>query len=233
MKGTWDAGSDPLEALRDGDPGPFDDFVVSEASSFVAFFLRLGARREEAKDLTQDVFLKLFRHAATYSPDGRFSAFALRVARNAWIDHTRRSAVRPAPAAGAGGSPDEGEELEARVPSFHPAGDGSTEAPGAQAERDEEARQVMRALESLSDGHRLVFELGVVQELPYPQIAELLSIPVGTVKSRMHHAVRKLRELLPGLDPAVVDAPVRDASSRGEAGRINDPSLDLEREGPR
>lgn len=51
-------------------------------------------------------------------------------------------------------------------------------------------------LERLSEPHRLVFELAVYQELPYGEVADVLGIPVGTVKSRMHNSVRALRELL-------------------------------------
>ena len=64
--------------------------------------------------------------------------------------------------------------------------------------RTEEVERLRVALASLPDHHRLVFELGVVQELPYAEIGEILEIPVGTVKSRMFHAVRKLQEALGG-----------------------------------
>jgi len=214
VKGTWDARPDPLEALREGDPGPFEAFVGSEASTFVAFFLRLGAGRDQAEDLTQDVFLKLFRHAETYEAHGRFGAFSMRIARNAWIDHTRRASVRPRPAAGS--LPGDDDE-----PSYEQV-DVSGGTPGERIERDDEARRVTRALARLSEPHRLVFELGVVQELPYPEIAEALSIPVGTVKSRMHHAVRKLRDLLteevPGELPGDIGMTGPDSSRQDSPG---------------
>ena len=56
--------------------------------------------------------------------------------------------------------------------------------------------ELRAALAELPDKHRLVFELGILQELPYADISAALEIPVGTVKSRMFHAVRKLREAL-------------------------------------
>jgi RNA polymerase sigma-70 factor (ECF subfamily) len=184
LKEAWDSGRDPLEALRDGDPGPFEAFVRAESPTFAAFFLRLGAGRTEAEDLTQDVFLRLFRHAASYQAQDRFTAFAFRTARNAWIDHGRRRAVRPSPAAGG--------ESDEREPGPADRAPGPAEA----LERGEEARRVSAALAGLAEPHRLVFELGVLQGLAYAEIAAALAIPVGTVKSRMHHAVRKLRAAL-------------------------------------
>ena len=190
MKRTWDSNRDPLAALREGDPSLFEAFVAAESPVFLAFFRRLGAPRAEAEDLVQEVFLKLFRHAPTYQPTGKFQAFAFRVARNAWIDRRRRRAVRPPRAAG---GPEDG------GPTFEPAADDPS--PGLLAERDEEAGRVSAAMARLPETHRLVFELGVIEELPYSEISRILEIPEGTVKSRMFHAVRKLRDLLEGFAP--------------------------------
>jgi len=177
-----------LVALKAGDPALFEDFVSAESSTFLAFYRRLGVGPSAAEDLVQEVFLKLFRHAASYQPSGRFTAFAFRIARNAWIDASRRGAQRARQEGAAldGG----GQELPAlQVPASAPS-------PLELAQVREEAGRVSQALQELSQGQRLVFELGVVQELAYSEIARLLEIPEGTVKSRMFHAVRKLRKML-------------------------------------
>ena len=185
MKADWTGPPDPLAALQAGDLDPFDRFVHTETATFLGYFRRLGASADDAEDLTQELFLRLVRFAARYRPGQRFDAFCFRVARNAWIDFERRRAVRPKPAAG--GTEDEhGPRPEDRV--ARPADVGP--------EITEEAAKLLRGLAQLSPGHREVFELAVVQERPYPEVAELLGIPVGTVKSRMFHAARKLRELL-------------------------------------
>lgn len=188
MRGQWDSGRDPLAALREGDASLFEEFVRSEAGSFVGFFRRLGAARSEAEDLAQEVFLKLFRNAANYEPQQAFEAYALRVARNAWIDRRRRAAVRPAtrsvhPEA----EDDDGYELALR---------GSEPEPHARLDASEERERLERAVATLPELHRAAFELAVVQGLPYAEVAEVLDIPVGTVKSRVFHAVRRLREAL-------------------------------------
>lgn len=205
MKGTWDSDRDPLVALQAGDPALFEAFVGRESSTFLSFFRRLGVGPSEAEDLVQEVFLKLFRHAATYQPSGRFEAFAFRIARNAWIDRSRRGAVRPR-LVGAGRDADGEAGPALDVPVEAPS-------PGAVAETREEAGRVSAALTQLSEGQRLVFELGVVQELGYSEIARLLEIPEGTVKSRMFHAVRKLRSLLEAAPETAPELGGRRASS--------------------
>ncbi len=186
MRECWDFERDPLAALGRGEREPFEAFVRSETATFLAFFLRLGASRSEAEDLVQDLFVKLFRHASTYRQEERFAAFVFRIARNAWIDRARRKR-RAWPGLDDEGIEPERLESEATWPGSEPAGDLS---------RREDAARLHAALGGLPEAQRLVFELGVVQELPYGEIAAILAIPVGTVKSRMFHAVRKLREAL-------------------------------------
>lgn len=188
MKGTWDADRDPLAALRAGDPGLFEEFVRVEAGTFLGFFQRLGAERGEAEDLAQEVFLKLYKSAPTYSAQSRFSSYALRVARNAWIDRRRRRAVRPE-GASLDDAAEDGASLLERLPARGP--DGSRRAEAA-----EERERLLAALRLLPESHAVVFELAVIQQLAYADISAQLGIPVGTVKSRVFNALRKLRDAL-------------------------------------
>jgi RNA polymerase sigma-70 factor (ECF subfamily) len=186
LKDNWE---DPLAALRAGHPQPFETFVETEMSTFLGFFQRLGATRAEAEDRVQDLFLKLYQHSRTYQRQGRFAAYAFRVARNLWIDRSRRLTLREV---GRGADAQDGGDVLDRVE------DESQEEPMAGLSRREEADRLREALAGLGEHHRLVFELGIVQELPYQEIGQILNIPVGTVKSRMFHAVRKLQESLGG-----------------------------------
>ena len=175
---------DPLVALQAGDPRPFERFVHDQAPGLVGFFLRLGATRSEAEDLAQDSFLRMVQRLDRYQPQGRPQAWLLRIARNAWIDRRRRDAIRPWRSGGAAV-----DELELPV-----------EEPGplVAAEEREDQDRLHAALDRLPQGQREVFELGGLQGLPYGEVGEMLGIPVGTVKSRMHHAARRLRSLLEG-----------------------------------
>jgi len=208
LKGTWDDERDPLSALRRGDPGLYEEFVRTETRSFVAFFLRSGARLHEAEDLVQELFLKLYNHAPNYEARERFPAYAYRIARNSWIDHQRRRSSRPGllsidqPSVGGDGGA--GAASGRSLP--------SPEQPVSERlSQLEQADRMRAALRELPEHHRLVFELGVLQELPYAEIGRSLGIPVGTVKSRMFHAVRKLRH-------ALGDAPPGEPGGNGEEG---------------
>ena len=186
----WDLSPDPLAALREGNREPFEDFALSHAGLFLGFFRRLGAGLEQAEDMTQEVFLKLHQHALRYRPEERFKSYCFRVARNVWIDAQRRRAVRPrtVPIEPPAGEDEGGSDGWAPVD--------AQAGPDRAAQEREEAERVRRVSRELAEHHRMVFELGVVQELPYAEISSILDIPTGTVKSRMFHALRRIREAL-------------------------------------
>lgn len=212
MKDSWDGAEDPLAALRAGRSGPFEAFVTSETGTFLRYFARLGASRSEAEDLAQETFLKLFRSSAqiaqstdaAYDARGQFRGYAFRVARNVWIDRVRRGSSdrRTAP------EPVEGEADPG------PA-DARAERPDESAMRDEASQRIRRAVAALPESHRVVFELAVIEELPYAEIAESLDIPVGTVKSRMHTAVGRVRRALEEKDRVQEAIRTRASARRG------------------
>lgn len=218
LKDSWDGESDPLAALREGRRGPFEAFVRAETRSFLGFFARLGASRSEAEDLVQETFLKLFRLAAKtqntpqeatpalYDARGRFAAYSFRVARNVWIDRSRKRASDPRTA---------GEEASALSISRDERREmmtgGTDTRPDARLQQLEESARIKEAVAALPESHRAVFELGVLQELPYAAIALALEIPIGTVKSRMFNAIKKVRDGL--LESDRVRAAIRTRSS--------------------
>ncbi len=176
---------DLLDRFRQGEAAAFDRIVGEYERRLVQFFYRLSWDRGQSEDLTQSLFLKLLRGAQRYRPQGRLSTYIFRIATNLWIDHYR--AQRPR------------KPLysldQALLAGFDPESD-RIPAPPLLAEQDEERRRLRKSLEQLTEPHRLVFELAVYQELPYAQISEVLQIPIGTVKSRMHNSVRALKKIL-------------------------------------
>lgn len=184
MRPDWEASPDPLTLLQQGQPAAFETFVTQASATFLGFFRRLGAQPGEAEDLTQELFLKLLRAAAWYRSEGRFPAFCFRIARNLWIDHERRRAARPLQ------RPGESEEEQ------WPDLDSAAERPWERLEQAEQGQRLLRALQQLSPAQRMAFELAIVQERPYAEIAQILGIPVGTVKSRVFYCLKELRERL-------------------------------------
>jgi RNA polymerase sigma-70 factor, ECF subfamily len=179
---------DALSRFRAGDPLAFEEIVETHAPSIVRLFRRLGADAASAEDLAQEVFLRLLRTRSDYEPRGRLAFYLDRIARNLWTDHVRNAGSRPGERtldeAAQGG--DAGLALLLVHPAAGPA--------DALAGRDA-ARALAALLRQLGDGERLVLELSVFEGLRYAEIAQSLSIPEGTVKSRVFYAVRKLRAL--------------------------------------
>ena len=180
---------DHLARYRDGDAHAFQRLVDQYRDRMLQFFYRLCWDRDRAEDLAQDLFLKLMLGSKRYRPEGRMSTFVYRVATNLWIDHYRAQRPRPRMF-----SFDQALLPEDDAPPVeHP---GAEASPPQQAEDAEERAALRKALERLTEPHRLVFELAVYQERPYGEISALLQIPIGTVKSRMHNATIALKQLL-------------------------------------
>jgi RNA polymerase sigma-70 factor (ECF subfamily) len=186
-----DRDGDLLVRYREGDAQAFRALVDVYQQRLLQFFFRLCWDRDRAEDLTQELFIKLIQGSRRYRPEGKLSTFVYRVATNLWIDHYR--SARP----------------HARLLSLDQVvfGDradfaGKEVNPAQHAVEDEEKQVLRQALESLTEPHRLVFELAVYQERPYAEISELLKIPIGTVKSRMHNAVHALKDMLGKHDDA-------------------------------
>ncbi len=209
---TPDPEVDYLARYRDGEPQAFRQLVDAYRERMLQFFYRLCWDRDRAEDLAQELFLKLILASKRYRPEGRMSTFVYRVATNLWIDHYRQQRPRP------------------RFFSFDqvvlPGDDapttvdfaGSDAPPPQQLADGEERAALRRALERLTEPHRLVFELAVYQERPYGEISELLGIPVGTVKSRMHNAVAALKQLLAATAGTAPGHAAADPSRRTRAG---------------
>lgn len=134
---------------------------------------------DDADELTQDIFLRLLTVLSGYDPTGSLSAWVRRVAGNAAIDEWRRR--RRSPALAFGEDPPE--------PASEPAA-----GPDAVAERREEAARIRRLLDGLPAELAEPVLLRDLMDYDYPEIAERLDLPLGTVKSRIHRGRHALVE---------------------------------------
>ena len=180
-------------AFKRGDYDAFQGLVATHTDPLVSYFFFQCRDRQMAEDCAQDVWLKVFRSREDYEPRARFRTFLFRIARNHWIDRFRTQARRPGETSLDGDN--EGSE-PGGGPLARLAAEGDD--PDARANRSDAARIVAKCLQRLPEEMREVYILAEVQELPYAEVAALLRIPVGTVKSRMFNAVRKLREITRG-----------------------------------
>ena len=155
-----------------------DEELIAEALKFeknlLNFFWRQGVSLSEGEDLVQETYMRLWNYRRSYKPTAKLSTFLFLLARQVRIDALRRQTSRS-----------EREESWGRE---RPECDN----PPAFCARED----VRWAVAQLSEPLREVVELGVFQDLPYAEVGEILGIPVGTVKSRMSNALKKLKEVL-------------------------------------
>ena len=178
-------------ALKAGKLGAFTELVDRHQRSLINFFYHLGWDRQVAEDCAQEVFLRLYRHAATYEPQAKFTTFLYRIARNLWIDRVRSVASRGGKQVSL-----EAEQGPAGERSLRDRLAGPAPTPVEILERQETEAALKRAIELLPEEQRTVLVLSEMQGLKYQEIGAILDIPVGTVKSRMHTAMEKLKEMM-------------------------------------
>ena len=146
-------------------------------------------QREDAEDITQETFVRMFRAASRYDPSRPFSAWLFTIASRLCIDHIRRrrlpavSLVRREPGS------DEERTIDVEDP-----GPGPDEL----ASNAEEERQTQALIDRLPPHYRIVVMLRHQEDLSYEEIANALELPLGTVKARIHRARALLKGYLEG-----------------------------------
>jgi len=151
--------------------------------------LRMLRQREDAEDVTQETFVRMFRALARYDPTRPFSAWLFTITSRLCIDLIRRRKVRPVPLVRheAGSS----EEETVDVPDTAPG-------PDERTQHEEEERRVQDLIDTLPPHYRIVVVLRHQQDLAYEDIAEQLGLPLGTVKARIHRARALLAQRMEG-----------------------------------
>jgi RNA polymerase sigma-70 factor (ECF subfamily) len=177
-------------AFAAGELEAFTMLVDRYQKPLVNFFYAQCRDLQTAEDCAQDVFLKLYHYAARYQQQAKFSTFLFRVAKNYWIDIYRSRKSRPTQISmDRPVGTDEAGSLSDVLP-------GKASPPEGTLEQDELRDLLNQAVGQLPEEHQMVVILSEQQGMKYQEIAAVLDIPVGTVKSRMHSAMRKLREIL-------------------------------------
>ena len=165
--------------VKVGDQAAFAELYGLYQKPLVNYLFRLCFNRSLSEDLLQETFLRIWKAAATYEPTAKVSTYVFRIAHNLFLNEAAKRREMAL----------EGADNEMRA---DPASDlGRREIQGA----------VKKAIEGLPDGEREVLLLSEYNGFKYAEISEILSIPVGTVKSRMFSAMQRLREALKGMEP--------------------------------
>mgnify|MGYP001249843936 CR=1 FL=1 len=171
-----------------GEAGAFDELVNRYADELFGFVYRIVHNTAAADDLVQEAFLQMHLAANSFDPRRKLRPWLYTIAANKARDYLRgrgrRSEQSLESRSGDDDMPGLGSLLEAE-------GDSAATATAADQTRDD----VRRVIAEMPEHLRLILVLGYYHQLPYAEIAEILDIPVGTVKSRLHSAVNHFARL--------------------------------------
>jgi RNA polymerase sigma-70 factor (ECF subfamily) len=177
-----------IDGLARGDRAAFREFVEMYKKRIYYLALDMMGNPVDAEDVSQDVFLKVFRSFGTFKKDAKLSSWLYRVAYNTCIDHLRKKEATPEAVAD--------DLLEERARGEAPLSAGLGRDPALEAESGELQSRIARALEKVSPQEKAVFLLRHYEDLMLKEIAETLHLSVGSVKSYLFRAVRKLQKEL-------------------------------------
>ena len=173
-----------VHAARSGDRRALDELLRRHHDRIHLLCRRLCRDRGDAEDATQNALIAIVRGLERYDGRAEFSTWSYRVATNACLDELRRRRRRPV-----------AHETDTVV-ALAQRGEPARDDPSASAERAEDRSRIQAALDRLDESFRLPVVLRDLAELDYAEIAEVLQLPAGTVRSRISRGRRHLAELL-------------------------------------
>lgn len=163
--------------VRDGDLDKLGILFERHQKTLYNFFLRLTNNRNSSEDLVQEVFLRMLKYRHTYRGDGKFTNWMFHISRNAHIDYFKKQGREQQM------SEDE-QEFMSRDPN-----------PYKSMEQVQEIRLLRAALAQLPTEKKEVLILSRFHNMKYEEIARLQGCQVGTIKARVHRAIKDLREI--------------------------------------
>lgn len=165
-----------VQRVRQGEVDAFDELYQRYHRRLYSYILRYVADRDLAEDLLQEAFIAVLRDRGFDLEQGRFGGWLFTVARNACLTHLRDTRRRETKAC----------ELETLEHS-------QRSSPEEQTDRRQKMATIQAALTALPEAQQDALILKQVAELTYGQIAQILGVPEGTIKSRLHLAIKELR----------------------------------------
>jgi len=180
-----------IARARRGDERAFRSLLEKYERPVFSICMRMVRNREEATDLAQESFIKVFSMLERYDPSYAFSSWLFKITSNLCIDFLRKRRVETYPM----DAPIDGEKGEIARQYESPAPD-----PDTVLGRKETMERLNAAIDGLPDHYRVMLILRHQENLSYEEIAATLEIPLGTVKARIHRAREMLKAHLKGTD---------------------------------
>jgi RNA polymerase sigma-70 factor (ECF subfamily) len=178
---------DLVLAVLDGDIDRFGDLVQRYQGRLVNYLYRLLRNLDEAHELAQEVFLKIYQALDRFDPQYRFSTWIFRVAQNRAIDQIRKRRLKLVSIHRQDDGEDDGRDWDLPAPERGPYGD---------LRNLERGEAIHRAVDSLPWEYRELIVMRHFGELSYDEIATLKEMPLGTVKNKLFRGRQMLKEKL-------------------------------------
>lgn len=185
---TTESDAELLGRIAAGDRHAFEEIYHRYHPRLFGYLLRLTRRPELVEEVLNDVMLTVWTDASRFAGRSRPSTWIFGIAHHKVLRALRPHGAEPLGVAERSAAPATARRIEEEPSGETPAED--------RAIQHELAGEIGRALSALSADHRAVVELAYYEEFSYPEIAAILGCPVNTVKTRMFHARRRLREIL-------------------------------------
>lgn len=176
---------------KEGREAAYRELIRRYERPIFSLILRMVRDRQLAEDLSQETFIKALNAIGSYRPEFKFSSWIFKIANNAAIDQLRRREVGTLSIDGAPNATS-AEDIEATALQVGDKG----ETPLAELEARELGSHIERAIAQLRPEYRSCIMLRHVEGLAYEEIAQLLDLPLGTVKTYIHRARHELRDML-------------------------------------
>jgi len=174
-----------IRRVRRGDADAFDALLGRHGPAIRKRLAKITRDPAAAEDLAQEVFLRLWTRAEQWSGQGRLAGWLMRIATNLALNHLRSARRHPQRALPA--PPDEDDDADAGWPA-----DESVVDPAEMLGRAEALERLRRSVDALPEAKRAVMRMVHEDDMDLADVAERLGIPVGTVKSRLHYAIRRI-----------------------------------------
>ena len=185
--------ADIAALAKQGREAAFRELVRRYERPVFSLIFRMVRDREIAEDLAQDTFIKVLNNIDRYRPEFKLSSWLFKIANNVAIDHLRK---RQLDTVSMEGSPHASTATEIEATSFEIAS--QQESPLDEMEARELGSSIERAIAELRPEYRSCIMLRHVEGRSYEEIAAILDLPLGTVKTYIHRARHELRDALAG-----------------------------------
>ena len=172
-----------VQKVLKGDVNAFETLVLAYEKSVYNIALRMTGNPEDASDMTQEAFIKAYNSLQSFRGDSKFSVWIYRIATNVCLDFLRSRSRKPTVSLSV--EDKDGDEVELDVAD-------ESQSPEQLLDRQMTRESVRRGLETLTPEYRQILLLREIQGLSYDEISQCLGLEVGTVKSRIFRARKKL-----------------------------------------